>query len=91
MLNMILWLTWTFSTEKLNQNLETKRKLGFKERNERNKKMQTCIQDLSQKVDEVDGEDGPHAIVGESFTGLHPNDKENPPENHWKKCLFTLL
>ena len=33
-----------------------------------------------EKIYEVDGEDGPHAIVGEPFTGLHTNDEKNPPE-----------
>ena len=39
-----------------------------------------------EKIDEVDGEDGPHAIVRKPFAGLHPNDEENPPEiveNPW--------
>ena len=50
-----------------------------------------CLQFFSQdcaalnlyleKVDEVDGEDGPHAIVGEPFAGFHPDDEENPSEN----------
>ena len=35
-----------------------------------------------EKVDEVDGEDGPHAIVGEPFAGLHSDDEENPSENN---------
>ena len=35
-----------------------------------------------EKVDEVDGEDGPHAIVGEPFAGFHPDDEENPSENN---------
>ena len=30
-----------------------------------------------EKVNEVDGEDGPHTIVGEPFAGLHPNDKKS--------------
>ena len=51
-----------------------------------------CLQFFSQdcaalnlyleKVDEVDGEDGPHAIVGEPFAGFHPDDEENPSENN---------
>ena len=32
-----------------------------------------------EKVDEVDGEDGTHPIVRESFARLHPNDEEDPP------------
>ena len=35
-----------------------------------------------EKVYEVDGEDGPHAIVGEPFAGFHPDDEENPSENN---------
>ena len=35
-----------------------------------------------EKVNEVDGEDGPHAIVGEPFAGFHPDDEENPSENN---------
>ena len=35
-----------------------------------------------EKVDEVDGEDGPHAIVGEPFAGFHSDDEENPSENN---------
>ena len=32
-----------------------------------------------EQVDEVDGEDGSHPVVGEPLTGLHPNDEENSP------------
>ena len=36
-------------------------------------------EDNLEKVDEVDGEDGTHPIVRESFARLHPNDEEDPP------------
>ena len=32
-----------------------------------------------EQVDEVDGEDGSHPVVGEPLTGLHPDDEEDSP------------
>ena len=39
-----------------------------------------------EQVDEVDGEDGPHPVVRESLTGLHPNDEKDSPAKWGQSC-----
>ena len=43
-----------------------------------------------EQVDEVDGEDGSHPVVGEPLTGLHPNDEEDSPAKRTKSTKAIL-
>ena len=47
--------------------------------------------DNLEKVDEVDGEDGSHSVVGEPLTRFHPDDEEDSPAKWGQSCSISLL